>query len=198
MRPAAAAIPFFLALAASAASHPAGNLAEALAARRFEWTPYALAAIESVRSLDEDGSGTPQLWRIAASSGAVQIRLRIQEGLDDTQARRKTESEITRVNMLYEGPAAYPGMITERNAVPRSLRPRKITAPAGASPVWLIPATSRLSYGAADEKDIAYESLLVFKRCPSSRRWARLEVFWPARQFNEAAALRKAAAFRCL
>ncbi len=193
----ATVIPLFLALVAPAASHAAGNLAEALAARGFEWPPYASSAIEYVRSLDDGGSEAPKLWKIAASSGGIKIRLRIQKGLNEAQAHRKTESEITRINMLYDGPAAYPGMITETNAIPSSLRPRKIVFKEDAGPAWLVPASSRLGYGVATPDAVSYESLFFFRYCPAKSTWARLDVFWPKRQFERAASLRTVAAFRC-
>ncbi len=198
--------PLLLALSAPAAppdgrplsTRAAEEFSRVLAAQGLDWPPYAFAKLEYARSLDEPGGEGAKLWRIAASSGPVKIRLRIEKGLDAARARRRTMAEITRLNMLYEGPAAYPGMITTTNAVPPSLRPRERPAPRGGGALWLIPATPRLSYGAATPDEVAYEALMTFRYCPRMRVWARLEVFWPAKSFREAAALDEASLFDCL
>ncbi len=185
-------------IAATAAQRPDRALSGALRPLGLAWPPYASAAVDSVRSLEASGRDAPAIWQIAASSDAVKIRLRIEKGVEAAEAARRTTAEITRINMLYEGPAAYPGMITEKNAVPQSLRPRKIPSPAGTGPTWLIPATARLGYGAANEVDIAYKSLLSFRYCSASRAWARLEIFWPKREFNKTDFLKDLLRFHCL
>jgi hypothetical protein len=139
----------------------------------------------------------PAFWTLAASDGAVRLRLEMTRNVGPAQAGKTMAQRFTRVDALYSGGAAYPGMVTTEFEVPPQLRPRDLRTGPGEKKVKVLAATAGLAYGAGSEDLVSYRGLMGYVYCEKSSLLAQIELFFPKENFDQAAALREFDELRC-
>lgn len=143
-------------------------------------------------------SGKAAVFRtISASSGANRLRLELTKNISAAQAEKTMKERFLRIDALYSGGAAYPGMITTEVSVPESLRPVEVKAGPVANSARLLAATQNLAYGAGAEELVVYRGVLGWFYCTSSAMLTQYEIFFPKAVFSPEKAGKEAAAFSC-
>jgi hypothetical protein len=133
----------------------------------------------------------PAFWTLAAYDGAVRLRLEMTKNVGASQAGKTMTQRFNRVDALYSGGAAYPGMVTTEFEVPPQLRPKDLRAGPGEKKVKVLAATAGLAYGAGSEDLVSYRGLLGYVYCEKNSLLAQVELFFPKEGFDLAAALRE-------
>lgn len=139
----------------------------------------------------------PAFWTLAVSGGAARLRLEMTKNIGPAQAGKTMTQRFTRVDALYAGGAAYPGMVTTEFEVPPQLRPKDLRTGPGEKKVKVLAATAGLAYGAGSEDLVAYRGLLGYVYCEKNSMLAQIELFFPKEGFDQAAALREFDELRC-
>ncbi len=139
----------------------------------------------------------PAFWTLTASDGAVRLRLEMTKNIGPGKAGKTMAQRFARVDALYAGGAAYPGMVTTEFEVPPQLRPKDLRTGPGEKKVKVLAATAGLAYGAGSEDLVAYRGLMGYVYCEKSSLLAQLELFFPKEGFDQAAALREFDGIRC-
>lgn len=143
------------------------------ASNPVDWSSVGLSsglkpcAVVSTRDWGAWRGPSPAERRLRARCGTLQIRVEAASGLSSPAARAREKQEFSRVAMLFEGSAAYPGDLTRRFTAPAELRPRNLEAGPGGRRTLLLPATAELTYGAGSADLVAYDAAMTMLRCPS-------------------------------
>jgi hypothetical protein len=142
-----------------------------------------------------DWSGArPVFWTLTASDGAVKLRLELTKNITRAQAEKTMDERFSRIDALYSGAAAYPGMVTTEFEVPRALRPVDIKAGPSGNRAKALAATSGMAYGAGAEDLVSYRGILGYLYCDSpapgadaaarAGTLAQIELFFPKKDFK--------------
>ena len=133
----------------------------------------------------------PAFWTLASSTGAVRLRLEMTRNIGRAQAERTMAERFLRIDALYSGGAAYPGMVTTEFEVPPQLRPADIRTGTGENRVKVLAATPSLAYGAGSEDLVSHRGFLGYVYCEKNALLAQIELFFPKAGFLQEAALRE-------
>ena len=131
----------------------------------------------------------PAFWTLSAADGRVRLRLELTKNVGADQARRTMAERFLRIDALYSGGAAYPGMVTTEFEVPAELRPKNLRTKPGEKVVKVLAATPSLAYGAGAEDLVGYRGLLGYVYCEKTALLAQIELFFPKREFDQQSAL---------
>ncbi|HCC49251.1 MAG TPA: hypothetical protein DEQ38_14210 [Elusimicrobia bacterium] len=148
--------------------------------------PYAVD--KNYRRGDWSGA-RPAFWTLSAADGRVRLRLELTKNVGADQARRTMAERFLRIDALYSGGAAYPGMVTTEFEVPAELRPKNLRTKPGEKVVKVLAATPSLAYGAGAEDLVGYRGLLGYVYCEKTALLAQIELFFPKREFDQQSAL---------
>lgn len=135
--------------------------------------------------------------RIVGRAGTLNARVTAERAEGQKAAERKFREWKLWVYGPFQGDAAYPGMVTKKFEAPPELRPREISAKGKGRTVLIVPATDRMTFGAGADDLAPQRALVSWRYCPRQRAAVQIELFWPAREFREEAALEEDAAFVC-
>jgi hypothetical protein len=145
-----------------------------------------------------DWKGThPAFWTLSASDGSARLRLELTRNVTPKQAAKTMAERFYRVEALYAGGAAYPGMVTTEFEVPKELRPVETKAGPQGNKALELGATANLTYGAGAEDLISYRSVMGYLYCGSSSLLAQVELFLPKAGFSREAALAEFSSLSC-
>jgi hypothetical protein len=194
-RPSTTALATGLVLSAGllAAAAPGAPFRAALIPNGLDYGGRADYQVTLDRGLTPGGSR-----RLRAALGGTLIRVASEPAGDAKSAARLLGEWRTRLYGQFEGAMSYPGMVTRRYDVPEALRPREIRPPRGGRAEWIVPATSRLTFGAGADDLVRYVAVVADLYCPAPGRAVELALFYPRESFREKEALAEEAAFACL
>ena len=145
-----------------------------------------------------DWKGTrPAFWTLSAGAGKTRLRLELTRNVTRAQAEKTMAERFYRVEALYSGGAAYPGMVTTEFEVPKELRPVALKAGAQGNKALELAATANLTYGAGSEDLVSYRAVMGYLYCEGSSLLAQVELFMPAKNFKPEAALSEFSALNC-
>lgn len=133
--------------------------------------------------------GLPAFRTLALSDGAVRLRLEMTKNISRARAEKTMTGRFLRIDALYSGAAAYPGMVTTEFEVPAHLRPKEVRTGPGAGRVKMLAATPGLAYGAGAEDLVSHRGLLGYVYCENSSLLAQIELFVPKAEFRLETAL---------
>jgi hypothetical protein len=139
----------------------------------------------------------PAFWTLSASDGKARLRLELTRNITRAQAEKTMAERFYRVEALYAGGAAYPGMVTTEFEVPKELRPADIKAGAQGNKALLLAATASLAYGAGSEDLVSYRGIMGYVYCERSALLAQAELFLPKAGFSREAAVSEFSALSC-
>lgn len=143
----------------------------------------------------------PAFWTLTASDGKASLRLEMTKNLSREQALKTMDERFQRIDALYSGGAAYPGMITTEFEVPPALRPRDITAGPGGNKAKALAAAPNMTYGAGAEDLVSHKGILGYLYCGGKKEkggaLAQIELFFPKKDFDLEAARREFGEFHC-
>ncbi len=134
---------------------------------------------------------SPAFWTLASSAGGVRLRLEMTKNISRAQAEKTMAGRFLRIDALYSGGAAYPGMVTTEFEVPPRLRPRDLRTGPGENKVKVLSATPGLSYGAGSEDLVSHRGLLGYVYCEKTSLLAQIELFFSKVEFQPEAALKE-------
>lgn len=143
------------------------------------------------------GGAAPAFWTLGSSGGGVRLRLEMTKNVGRAQAEKTMAERFLRIDALYSGGAAYPGMVTTEFEVPQALRPRDLRTGPGERKVKVLAATPSLAYGAGSEDLVGYRGLLGYFYCEKTALLVQIELFFPKREFSLEAALREFDTIHC-
>lgn len=133
----------------------------------------------------------PAFWTLLASDGPVRLRLELTKNITPAQAEKTMTERFLRIDALYSGGAAYPGMVTTEFEVPPQLRPKDLRTGPGERKIKVLAATPRMTYGAGSEDLISYRGLLGYVYCGKGSMLAQIELFYPKAGFKLEDALKE-------
>lgn len=139
----------------------------------------------------------PAFWTLTAAEGRAFLRLELTRNVSREQAERTMAERFYRVQALYAGGAAYPGMVTTEFEVPKELRPVELKAGAQGNRALALPATANFSYGAGSEDLAAYRAVMGYVYCAGSSTLAQAELFLPKENYAREAALEEFSGITC-
>lgn len=141
----------------------------------------------------------PAFWTLTASDGEAGLRLELTKNISREQAQKTMDERFQRIDALYSGGAAYPGMITTEFEVPAALRPLDITAGPDGNKAKALSATPNMTYGAGAEDLVSRRGILGYLYCGGEKggTLAQIELFFPKKDFDLEAARREFGEFRC-
>lgn len=183
--------------AASADKHQAPSFTTALAEAGLAYKRApAFATSKDYRRGDWQGSSMA-FWTLAASTGAIRLRLEMTKNISSAQAEKTMAQRFLRIDALYSGAAAYPGMVTTEFEVPPQLRPSDLRTGKGPKKVKVLAATAGLAYGAGAEDLVVYRGLLGYIYCENIALLAQIELFFPKAGFSPEDALKEFDTINC-
>ena len=139
----------------------------------------------------------PAFWTLASSAGPVRLRLEMTKNISRAQAEKTMAGRFLRIDALYSGGAAYPGMVTTEFEVPPQLRPKDIRTGSGEQKVKVLAATPSMAYGAGSEDLVSHRGLLGYVYCEKIPLLAQIELFFPKEKFGLEEALREFDTISC-
>lgn len=146
-------------------------------------------AFRLTRNLSRSGDGRAA-WSIEAEAVGKLLKIEVIRNLSPEEAARTKEERLTMLNSLFSNvPAPYPGMITNQVTMPDALRPRKleITVAGVPQPLYILPASSRRTYGVTEESQAAFQAGVLFLYDQVNRTFYRFDLLVPTAGFSEAA-----------
>lgn len=141
-----------------------------------------------VKNFTRTGTDHPARSIEAEAVGKL-LKIEVIRDLGPEEAARTREERLTMLNSLFSNaPAPYPGMITNQVTMPDTLRPRKleITVAGVSLPLYILPASSRHTYGVTEEAQTAFQAGVFFLYDQPGRILYRFDLFLPAAGFSEA------------
>lgn len=136
----------------------------------------------------------PAFWTLAASDGTVKLRLELTKNIGRALAEKTMDERFLRIDALYSGGAAYPGMITKEFEVPKALRPADLKAGPDGNRAKALAATPNMAYGAGAEDLVSHRGLLGYLYCggagpdaeaeAQAGTLAQIELFFPKKEFK--------------
>ncbi|MFA6434561.1 MAG: hypothetical protein WCW52_07695 [Elusimicrobiales bacterium] len=133
----------------------------------------------------------PAFRTLSVSGGSVKLRLEMTKNISRGRADKIMEERFLRIEALYAGAAAYPGMITTAFEAPPHLRPKDLRSGPGVKTVKMLAATPGLAYGAGSDDLVSHMALLGYLYCENGSLLAQLELFFPKLEFKPEAALKE-------
>ncbi len=131
---------------------------------------------------DEGGSRT-----VEAGAGSRVVRIESAEKVGASGAEAFIAERRHALRALFQNaPSPYPGVISREIAMPERYAPRVVEASVGGRPaeVYLLPGTSRLTYGAKTEDTIRYRGGVSFVFDPARNRVFRIDFFIPREEYR--------------
>ncbi len=153
-------------------------------------------AVKNYRRGDWKGK-RPAFWTLTAADGAVKLRLELTKNVTRAQAGKTMGERFQRIDALYSGGAAYPGMVTTEFEVPQALRPVDIKAGPDGNRAKALAATPGMAYGAGAEDLVSHRGLLGYVYCESTSLLAQIELFYPKAEFRLDVAVREFGRLGC-
>ena len=133
----------------------------------------------------------PAFWTLTSSTEAVRLRLEMTRNISRAQAEKTMAERFLRIDALYAGGAAYPGMVTTEFEVPPQLRPKDIRTGTGEKKIKVLAATPGMAYGAGSEDLVSHRGLFGYIYCEKSSLLAQIELFFPKAEFLAEEALKE-------
>jgi hypothetical protein len=154
------------------------------------------AADKNYRRGDWKGQ-RPAFWTLSAAADGARLRLELTRNVTRAQAEKTMAERFYRVEALYSGGAAYPGMVTTEFEVPKELRPVALKAGAQGNKALELAATANLTYGAGSDDLVSYRAVMGYLYCEDSSLLAQAELFLPKAGFTREAALTEFSSLSC-
>lgn len=139
----------------------------------------------------------PAFWTLTAADGGVKLRLELTKNITRAQAGKTMDERFQRIDALYSGGAAYPGMVTTEFEVPEALRPAAIKAGQDGNMARALAATPNMTYGAGAEDLVSHRGVLGYIYCEKNSLLAQIELFYPKAEFNQQTAVAEFGRFVC-
>jgi hypothetical protein len=136
-------------------------------------------------------SARTAFWTLTASDGTARLRLELTKNISRAQAERTMDERFLRIDALYSGGAAYPGMITTEFEVPKALRPVDVKAGPDGNRAKMLAATPTMAYGAGAEDLVSHRGVMGYIYCEKASLLAQIELFFPKAEFLPADALKE-------
>lgn len=172
-----------------APAEPGRPLKEVLAGAGLGYSGLRPFAVDKNYRRGDWSGARPAFWTLSAADGRVRLRLELTKNIGAAQAGRTMAERFLRIDALYSGGAAYPGMVTTEFEVPPALRPQDLRTGPGEKVVKVLAATPSLAYGAGSEDLVGYRGLLGYVYCEKTALLAQIELFFPKREFDQQTAL---------
>lgn len=186
--------PFFFAAqlpAASGARERAPDFKRTLAEAGLEYKGTGSFRInKNYRRGDWQGA-RPAFWTLTASGGTAKLRLELTKNIGRAQAGKTMDERFLRIDALYSGAAAYPGMVTTEFEVPQALRPVDIRTGPDGNRAKMLAATPGMAYGAGAEDLVSHRGLFGYIYCEKTSLLAQIELFFPKAEFLPEDALKE-------
>ncbi|MCX5792239.1 MAG: hypothetical protein NTY45_08505 [Elusimicrobia bacterium] len=182
---------------AAAGSGGARSFRAALAEAGLEYAGARTFSVSRNYRRGDWSGALPAFWTLDTGAGAVRLRLELTKNISRAQAEKTMAERFLRIDALYAGGAAYPGMITTEFEVPPQLRPRDLRTGPGENKVKVLAATPSMAYGAGSEDLVSRRGLLGYVYCEKNSLLAQIELFFPKKDFDQESALGEFDKIRC-
>lgn len=139
----------------------------------------------------------PAFWTLTASTGAIKLRFELTKNITRAQAEKTMNERFQRIDALYTGGAAYPGMVTTEFEVPEALRPAALKAGQDGNMARALAATPNMTYGAGAEDLVSHRGVLGYVYCEKTSLLAQIELFYPKAEFRLETAIAEFGLFVC-
>lgn len=139
----------------------------------------------------------PAFWTLTASDGKAKLRLELTKNITRAQAEKTMNERFQRIDALYAGGAAYPGMVTTEFEVPKTLRPAALKAGQDGNIARALAATPNMTYGAGAEDLVSHRGVLGYIYCEKTALLAQIELFYPKTDFRQETATAEFSQFSC-
>lgn len=191
-----------LVLAAPASGGPASNnvldFKTTLSGAGLDYSGIRTFRIEKNHKRGDWKGPRPAFWTVTASDGTARLRLELTGNISRAKAEKTMAERFLRIDALYSGGAAYPGMITTEFEVPETLRPADIASGPGGNRAKALAATPNMAYGAGAEDLVSHRGILGYIYCDGTGTLAQIEFFFPKAEFSLEAARRESAGIACV